>query len=926
MNTNNFFSLKRKTNIIIAVLLISIFFLVWLLSVIRYKKECRIKAEEEMCTAIKETADHISLENTANQEQIASSLRLFSYFLKQAGHIIQEKDSIERQVIDYETGETTYRKIPVWTIKGKDFSTLQTVIDNIYRLTGVEAAIFQKMPEGYIIVASGFDRKYKNKMSDFYVPNSSSVIPIVENGEIHIGTFDILNRKFEAAFFPLFINSKINGMIACMKEFELSKESTERIANTRFGQTGRMFAISPANDIFVHADLESGQVVRKEIILEHIISAKDVEGIHNLEYQQKGRTYCQKTLYLSEIDTYVGVSCPIEELHGDISSYSKFMAWVCILGVIGSLIILLFFSHYSFETIKRIKNALTGVSKGGDVARNFQDQKRSYLREIAKIEQIVFKIYADKKERMNCLKNLVDKNYEKHTSLSQGEDKEADLLLELKNNLSKNYQEDKLKSIEVKNTEWINTGLTKFIDILRFHGKDRAILAYNIISNIVNYIGANQGAIYFTDDETGDKYFDMAACYAYEKQKIINKRIPTDEGLLGRSFHEKRIINISDIPNNYIHIVSGLGMANPSHLIIVPLVFNNVISGMLEIASFHTFEEHHVKFLERIAESIASAISGLKITEKTESLLQQSKETSKLMKIQEVELLRNLKEMKRLREESTAKETEMKGLFKAMDATSLVFEYDKDGLITHVNTKASDLFQMQEEEFIGKSHSDFSSFSPDNKQYIKFWDDIRSGRTRSLSESITTKQKVVWLSETFTPILNEKGEVTKIINIGMDISETKVLERQLRSQEKEINRQMDRMNEKEKELKERQNDYETREREIKFFNQAINQAVCTIVFNRRGIIMEVNSKFLELTKYKEEEVISRDLNDFIMANNVSKFEKCLHLVSQNKVVHETLGFETKEKKNLVMGVTLSPFINEKNDLESVLMVASLISR
>ncbi len=117
-------------------------------------------------------------------------------------------------------------------------------------------------------------------------------------------------------------------------------------------------------------------------------------------------------------------------------------------------------------------------------------------------------------------------------------------------------------------------------------------MAYNIISNLVKYVGAIQGAIYFTNEEDPDNIkLELSACYAYEKQKLIEQSFSVDDGLLGRAYHENRVINLTDLPPGYIKIVSGLGDAQPNNLIIVPLIFNQKNSGMLELASFKKFEE-----------------------------------------------------------------------------------------------------------------------------------------------------------------------------------------------------------------------------------------------------------------------------------------------------------------------------------------------
>jgi len=451
-------------------------------------------------------------------------------------------------------------------------------------------------------------------------------------------------------------------------------------------------------------------------------------------------------------------------------------------------------------------------------------------------------------------------------------------------------------------------------------------LAYNIISNLVKYVGAIQGAIYFTNEEDPDNIkLELSACYAYEKQKLIEQTFSVDDGLLGRAYHENRVINLTDLPPGYIKIVSGLGDAQPSNLIIVPLIFNQKNSGMLELASFKKFEEYQVTFLSRIAESIASAISGLKISERTETLLQRSQEQSKLMKIQEVEMRRNLQEMRRLKEEAENKDSEMRGLFRAVDSTSLVTQYDKDGTILHVNSRMLDLLQVSEDDLVGRNHADISSFKPNDKNYRKFWEDLRHGQSRSLVESINTKQKTIWMSETFSPITDDKGNVLKIINIGMDISDTKVMERQLRLQEREINRQMDKQNEKERELAEKQKYIEEREMEMKTLSKAMDSFIIRLELSRRGIILSSNMFFYTLMNLQDSDVINKDITEFLSPEYVTPFSTSLTILCTGKEQHEDFKLRTSASQSITISANLFPMQNTKGDVEKILLLATVIS-
>ena len=78
-------------------------------------------------------------------------------------------------------------------------------------------------------------------------------------------------------------------------------------------------------------------------------------------------------------------------------------------------------------------------------------------------------------------------------------------------------------------------------------------------------------------------------------KKYLKKRIEIGEGLTGTCALEKQTIFLTDIPDNYIEITSGLGDAPPRSILIVPMKTEEAIFGIIELASFNVFKAHEVQ-------------------------------------------------------------------------------------------------------------------------------------------------------------------------------------------------------------------------------------------------------------------------------------------------------------------------------------------
>jgi methyl-accepting chemotaxis protein len=225
-------------------------------------------------------------------------------------------------------------------------------------------------------------------------------------------------------------------------------------------------------------------------------------------------------------------------------------------------------------------------------------------------------------------------------------------LLSMRDNLKKAADEKNIR-------DWVNEGLAKLGEVLRKNNNDTKKLSDEILKEMVKYMKFNQGALFLLSEDANEKYLELMSAYAYEKRKFINKRINLGDGLTGQCALERNTIHLREIPTNYINITSGLGHALPRTLIMVPLIQNDEVYGVIELASFKTLEQYEIDFVEKVAESIASTISTVQVNERTRTLLQQSQQMSEELKAQEEELRQNQEELQATSEQMRRRQIEL---------------------------------------------------------------------------------------------------------------------------------------------------------------------------------------------------------------------------------------------------------------------------
>lgn len=236
------------------------------------------------------------------------------------------------------------------------------------------------------------------------------------------------------------------------------------------------------------------------------------------------------------------------------------------------------------------------------------------------------------------------------------------------NNLLQSLNAFRLQLQSLKESEkernWAGEGMAKFVDTLKADYKNETEFYDKLISNIVTYMGANQGGFFIVNNnEAGnDKHLSLVSCYAYERKKFLTKRIEIGQGLLGQAYLEGQTVILRDVPKEYISITSGLGHAIPGYLMIVPLKVNDTVECLIEIASFQEFKPYQVQFLEKVGESIASTVSSMRVSEHTKNLLKETQVYAEQLKAQEEEMRQSMEELTATQEEMARKEKELQRL------------------------------------------------------------------------------------------------------------------------------------------------------------------------------------------------------------------------------------------------------------------------
>ena len=477
---------------------------------------------------------------------------------------------------------------------------------------------------------------------------------------------------------------------------------------------------------------------------------------------------------------------------------------------------------------------------------------------------------------------------------------------ELKTSLASMRDQMKTYSLTEKQRNWVNEGLAKFVQILRSGNKDgNQKLSDSIISNLIEYLKANQGALFtLNDDDPDDPFLEMEACYAYSRKKFLEKRIKLGEGLAGQVVLEKSTIYMTNVPVDFIKITSGLGEALPRNIMLVPLKLDDKIYGVVEIASFQLFQPYEIEFVEKLGESIASTIAAVKGSERTNALLKETQIQTEQLRAQEEEVRQNLEELSATQEsmQRAIKEIEAKEFYiiQLLNATEdLIYTVDKEFRISTWNKAFARTVQAAGAKF-EKGTPAFEWVPEERKYAIEMYKRALGGETFEVSSQNVINGKVHHFTSIMCPLKSDTEEIFEVAVFVKNITamidaqqQTELLLKESQQQAEELKAQEEELRQNMEELSATQDAMEQKTREVEDREEYLKQLLNT----SQDVIFTVDKDF-RLVMWNES--FAKSLNGLevqpqkgMVAFEWRSDQERLHFVGLFKRVFKGESFETR---------------------------------
>src|SRR2546422_2478784 len=201
--------------------------------------------------------------------------------------------------------------------------------------------------------------------------------------------------------------------------------------------------------------------------------------------------------------------------------------------------------------------------------------------------------------------------------------------------------------------DWLNSNMARFTGMLQGE-RDLETVSRLIMSELTPLVGAQHGAFFMMespDDEGDDFELRLISTYGYKQRKNVPNKFKIGEALVGQAALELKPILVTQAPEDYVRISSGLGEGLPINLIVLPVLFEDQVLAVIELASFQRFATVQQGFLEQLSESIGVVLNTIQANMRTEELLSQSQDLTQELQSQSEELQAQQEELQQTNKE-----------------------------------------------------------------------------------------------------------------------------------------------------------------------------------------------------------------------------------------------------------------------------------
>ncbi|MBL1082571.1 HAMP domain-containing protein [Streptomyces actinomycinicus] len=227
--------------------------------------------------------------------------------------------------------------------------------------------------------------------------------------------------------------------------------------------------------------------------------------------------------------------------------------------------------------------------------------------------------------------------------------------------------------------DWLKTNLARISGLMQGH-RDLPVVAELIMDELVPQVSAQYGAFYLAEDDASGPELRLVGSYGRPEEDTRPARIPFGRSLVGQAARSRRTIAVDELPPGYVTISSGLGQVEPTALLLLPIVFEEQVLGVIELASVTRFTPVQRDFLQQLVDTIGINVNTIVANARTDELLQESQRLTSELQSRSAELQARQEELQRSNAELEEKASLLADQNRDIEAKNLQIEQARQEL------------------------------------------------------------------------------------------------------------------------------------------------------------------------------------------------------------------------------------------------------
>ncbi len=280
----------------------------------------------------------------------------------------------------------------------------------------------------------------------------------------------------------------------------------------------------------------------------------------------------------------IAVTVPIDVITKEAVSNFYYTLFVGIFGFLILTVVIFFISRNITLPLHKTIDVLHSIESGNiDIYEKLDTNRKD---EIGEMSQSVNKLASALKNTANFAARIGKGEFDTEYTVLGDHDILGIALIEMRKNLKEAENERQERIADAEKRTYFQNGIAVIGEILQKNFDTIEELSFALVKETVKFLEAVQGGMFIVENVNEKEILTLKAAYAYDKKKRLTSEVEIGESLVGRCAKEKKIIHLTDIPEGYTYVSSGLGEENPNILVLAPLVHEHNIFCVLEIASF----------------------------------------------------------------------------------------------------------------------------------------------------------------------------------------------------------------------------------------------------------------------------------------------------------------------------------------------------